>query len=197
MRSRALAALLLGTTLAACRERKRVEPIHVTVDTIPVSQVGDAGGAAPSAATPPSAREGTAITTTNGAVTMAVADDRVVVHLSDSLVRAVKASMDSSGARDSGSFGGMIARIAQTAVSSALSKPLAYPLDEIEDARYDASYDGGAIRLRFRGGEKRVIESTKVDDRPLLASFAPEDARRFVAAVREAKARQARARRPR
>ena len=166
--------------LCACRERK-AEGIHVTVDTIPQST------AQPAAATPAHSTEragdSTAITTTNGAVTMALAGDKIVVHLSDSIVGQVRSKFDSGAARDSGSFGGMIARIAKSAVSSALATPVEYPLDDIEDA----SYDGESIRFRFRSGGKRAIENTKVDDRPLLASFPPDDARRFVEAVRAAK----------
>ena len=179
-----LLAVPVAAGLAACGERS--EERAPAADTTAAAQV-----AAPSAE--PSRQEaglGTAITTTNGAVTMALAEDRIVVRLSDSLVGQVRSKFDSGAARDTGSFGGMIARMAKSAVSEALGTPVSYPLDEIEDA----TYDGEAIRFRFKDGSKRVIESTKVDDRPLLESFAPDDARRFVEAVRAAKGRRTEAR---
>jgi hypothetical protein len=184
-----LSVVALAVAAAACREREKAE--EITVDTVAVTQVTAVPAAAPAAA--PSGHEGeqgTAITTTNRAVVMALVGDRIVVHLSDSIVGKVRSAFDSGAARDSGSLGGMIARMAQSAVGSALSTPVAYPLDEIEDA----SYDGEAIHFRFRDGSKRAIESTKVDNRPLLASFAPDDARRFVEAVRVAKGRRTEAR---
>ena len=181
----ALALLVLTVGLAACGERAE----QAAADSAATAQASvPPPSTAPSAdAARPAEDAGTAITTTNGAVTMALAGDRIVVHLSDSLVGQVRSKFDSGAAKDSGSFGGMIARIAKSAVSSALATPIEYPLTEIEDA----SYDGEAIRFRFTGDAKRAIEHTKVDDRPLLASFAPDDARRFVEAVRAAKGRQA------
>lgn len=179
-----LLALPVAAGLAACGER--AEERAPAADTTAAAQVS-APASDPSR---PEAGGGTAITTTNGAVTMALAEDRIVVRLSDSLVGQVRSKFDSGAARDTGSFGGMIARMAKSAVSEALGTPVSYPLDEIEDA----SYDGEAIRFRFKDGSKRVIESTKVDDRPLLESFAPDDARRFVEAVRAAKGRRTEAR---
>lgn len=192
----ALVPLVAGLSvgLAACGGGEREEEAaRAIADSVVAAQVAAPGGATPAAdqpSQPEFANEESAITTTNGGVTMAIAGEKLVVHLSDSVVGQVRAKMDSGSAHDSGSFGGMIARMAKSAVATGLTTALSYPLSEIQDARYE----DGAIRFTFADGSKRAIENTKVDDRPLLASFAESDARRFVAAVKAAKGRRPEAR---
>lgn len=153
--------------------------MRVTVDTVPVSQQA---GASPDPGTAASARdESPTITTSNGAVSMALADDRIVVRLSDATLDQVRREMTAEGGRrDSTSLGGRIEGMVKSAVEGALSKEIDYPLAEIEDVRYE----DGTIRFTFRGRGRRMIEQTQVDDRPLLESFEPADARRFVDAVK-------------
>ena len=48
----------------------------------------------------------------------------------------------------------------------------------------------GAIRFAYHDRHALSFEDFKADNRPVLESFDPADAKRFVAAVREAKERR-------
>jgi hypothetical protein len=182
VRFRTLAsALLLPAALGACRERKEEEGLKIRIDT-------GAAVAPPAAAPSPSfstdTAGGVAIRTTDGNVEMALRNDRVQVGLSEKVLSEVRQKMatDSSG-QPSGSLGGMIKGIVGNAVQGALATRLEYPVDEIEDI----SYDGERMHLVVRGKGPQ-IEHMDVNKRPVMESFAPDDARRFVEAVRAAKA---------
>jgi hypothetical protein len=188
-----LAAGLLALSACGRGDREReAEPLRVVVDTVPVAAPPAAGAGVGPGSDPvavgttraATSAESTTITTTDQAVTMALVGDRVVVRLSDQALTRVRGKLAAdSGREPSGSLGGSIERMVKSAVEETLSRPVEYALDEIEDVRYE----GGAIRFDFRGRRDRLVEQVKMDDRPLLESFAPADAQRFVAAVRAAK----------
>jgi hypothetical protein len=148
---------------------------------------GQATGGAPAESAAP---EQAGMTTTDGAVRMALVGDRVVVGLSDSIVGQIRGKLDTSAAPDTGrgvasSLGNIIKGAVKSAVGGALGTKVEYPLSEIEEL----SYDGTRLHLVVRGkGEQ--LDNTNVNNRPLLESFRPEDARRFVEAVRAAKGAQ-------
>jgi hypothetical protein len=178
IRSTALAAAALS--LAACRDRSSDE-------RAPASAAPPAA-ASPSAA-PASDASGSfgdakmTITTTDGNVSMSLLDDAIAYHLSDRLLAKVHTDMDTSTARDTSGIGGFIARTVKSAVGSALSTQMKIPLADIEDIRYE----DGAIRMTMRNRKHFDPDDVNVDKRPLLESFSPDDARRFVDAVRRAK----------
>ena len=82
------------------------------------------------------------------------------------------------------SFGNIIKGAVRSAVTGALATRIEYPLSDVDEI----SYDGG--RLRLVVGGKEQLDNARVNDRPLLESFPPDQARRFVEAVRSAKAAQ-------
>jgi hypothetical protein len=56
------------------------------------------------------------------------------------------------------------------------------PVKEIEDA----TYENGEIHFDYRSDRKLKFHSFKNDGRSPMTNFAPEDAERFVEAVRDA-----------
>lgn len=126
------------------------------------------------------------ITTTDGAMRLALLSDRVSLGLSDSLLASVRHTIDSSSSKKDGGLVGDFARGITSKVSSMLGKRVERPLSEIEDVRYE----GGAIVFTFSGGKPFVgfdnIKSGKDNGKPVLQQFAPADAERFVAATRAA-----------
>jgi hypothetical protein len=183
VRYRSLSLALVALTACGREERKPEPSFRVTVDT------GAAVATPPAAATPSATPESpgdVAIRTTDGNVEMALRNDRVLVGLSDKVLGEVrqKLATDSAG-KSSGSLGGMIKGIVSSTVQGALATRLDYPVEEIEDV----SYDGQRMHLVVRGKGPQ-LEHMDVNKRPLLESFAPDDARRFVEAVRAAKARR-------
>ena len=129
------------------------------------------------------------ITTPDNGIQLALAGDTVWMGLSDSVRTVARTEMDSGvkRAKDKGGLGGEIARIVTGTVDRALGTRVAYSLDEIEDV----SYADGAIAFRYRNGAHALsFESVKSNNRPVLESFPPADAERFVAAVRARKDRR-------
>jgi len=120
----------------------------------------------------------------DSSVDMAVVGQQIIVRLSDKTMEKVRRETDTMGIKDSG-FGGSIERLVKRTVQSALAQQYTYPLSEVRDARYE----DGAIVLDVNGHEPRLLANTKVNNRKLLESFRPDDARRFVAAVNAKKGR--------
>ena len=113
----------------------------------------------------------------DSSVDMAVVGQQIIVRLSDKTMEKVRRETDTMGIKDSG-FGGSIERLVKRTVQSALAQQYTYPLSE-----------DGAIVLDVNGHEPRLLANTKVNNRKLLESFRPDDARRFVAAVNAKKGR--------
>jgi hypothetical protein len=132
------------------------------------------------------------ITSENGAVSMGLGQDAVWMQLSDSVrqLASAKLARDSAASqgRDKGSaLGAMIERTVKQSVHSMLNKRIDVPLSSIEDVRYE----DGEIVFDYAGSRPLLnFESVKVDDRKVLQSFPPDEAQRFVAAVRAAKRSQ-------
>jgi hypothetical protein len=124
------------------------------------------------------------ITSRGGEVDLMLLGDRIVVGLSDSVLAKVRSETDTSDLDADGGLGASLEKYVKSTVQNALSKRMDYPLSEIEDARYE---DGRIVFDYVDGANFTMIESTKNDDTPLLASFSEEDSRRFVAAVKARK----------
>jgi hypothetical protein len=118
------------------------------------------------------------IVNTDSTVEMALIGQNIVVRLSDKIMARVRHDIDTSALRDSG-IGSSIERLVKSTVASALNQQLQYPLSEVREARYE----NGAIKLDVSGRQPRAFSSTKVGGRPLMETFRPDDAQRFVNAV--------------
>lgn len=124
------------------------------------------------------------ITSRGGEIDLMLLGDRIVVGLSDSVLAKVRSETDTSDLDADGGLGASLEKYVKSTVQKTLSKRVDYPLSEIEDARYE---DGRIVFDYVDGANFTMIESTKNDDNPLLASFSAEDSKRFVAAVKARK----------
>jgi hypothetical protein len=123
------------------------------------------------------------ITTYDGNVDLGLDRDTVFMRLSDRVLTKARKGLDTQTTADG--FGAWIEKTVKGKVAEALQHRIAYPLDDIDDVRYEH----GAIRFTYRDRHPLSFEELKIDKRPVLESFTPDDARRFVAAVRAAKRR--------
>ena len=64
-------------------------------------------------------------------------------------------------------------------MQGAIGTRVSFPVSAVREARYD----GEMIVFEWAGEPRKLFDNTKIDGKPLLASFAPEDSRRFVDAV--------------
>lgn len=124
------------------------------------------------------------ITSRGGEVDLMLLGDRIVFGLSDSVLAEVRSKTDTTQLDADGGLGASIERLVKSTVQSALSKRVDYPLSDIEDVRYER---GRIVFDYVDGASFKLIEGTKNDDIPLLASFSEEDSKRFVAAVKARK----------
>ncbi len=126
-----------------------------------------------------------AITTRDGNVVLALTkSNTVAMRLSDSLRQHVDAEVAKEFGKDSAAsaFGRWVHRTTANLVSKGMGIEFSIPVREIEDARYE----DGEIRFEYRSERRLKFHSFKSDGRSPMTEFAPEDAERFVEALRGA-----------
>jgi hypothetical protein len=126
-----------------------------------------------------------AITTRDGNVVLALTkSNNVAMRLSDSLRQHVDAEIAKDFNKDSAqsAFGRWVQRTTANLVSKGMGMEFSVPVREINDVRYE----DGEIRFEYRKDRKLKFHSFKNDGRSPMRGFTPEDAERFVEAVREA-----------
>ena len=119
------------------------------------------------------------IQTTSGELDMALVGDTISAGLAPDALAKVRRETDTARVSSSG-IGGSIERMVKSTVQSAVSSRVAFPVSAVKDVRYR----DGAIEFEWNERPTRLFEQTKVNGKPFLASFAPQDAERFVDAVR-------------
>ena len=126
------------------------------------------------------------IVTTNGGIDLALIGDSISTGLSPAALRKVKEETDTSKVSGTG-FGASIEKMVKDKVQGAIGTRVSFPVSAVREARYD----GQKIVFEWNGEPRKIFDNTKIDGKPLLASFSPEDSRRFVDAVnaRNGKAR--------
>ena len=118
------------------------------------------------------------IVTTNGGVDLALIGDSVSTGLSPSAMKKVHEETDTLKVSGSG-FGASIEKMVKGTVQGAIGTRVSFPVSAVREARYD----GRQIVFEWAGEPRKIFDNTKIDGKPLLASFAPDEARRFVDAV--------------
>ena len=118
------------------------------------------------------------IVSTSGGVDLALIGDSISTGLSPSTLKKVHEETDTSKV-SGGGFGASIERMVKGTVQGAIGTRVSFPVSAVREARYD----GEKIVFEWAGEPRKLFDNTKIDGKPLLASFAPEDSRRFVDAV--------------
>lgn len=118
------------------------------------------------------------IVTTNGGVDLALIGDSISTGLSPSALKKVREETDTARVTGSG-FGASIEKMVKGTVQGAIGTRVSFPVSAVRQARYD----GEKIVFEWAGEPRKIFDNTKIDGKPLLASFTPEESRRFVDAV--------------
>jgi hypothetical protein len=127
------------------------------------------------------------ITTADSTMQLGLVGDTVLMQFGEKLRQKLRAGLDTTHPRSSNRFVAAIERMVMRKVSSALGRRLVRPLAEIDSV----TLDGNLIRFSYRDRRGFSFEDMKNDDRSVLESFRPADARQFVAAVRARKTQRA------
>jgi len=118
------------------------------------------------------------IVATNGGIDLALIGDSISSGLSPAALKKVHEETDTARVTGTG-FGASIEKMVKGTVQGAIGTRVSFPVSAVRQARYD----GEKIVFEWEGEPRKIFENTKVDGKPLLASFSPEEARRFVDAV--------------
>jgi hypothetical protein len=122
----------------------------------------------------------------DSAVDLILVGDKILGGLSPKTVAKIKDKLSTSGSQDTSGIGASISQIVKKSVAGAIGTHAVFPLSDIRDIRYE----NGQIVFDWKdGGKHQVFGNTKVDGENVSNSFRPEDAQRFVAAVRARMAR--------
>ena len=159
----------------------------VSVNAKVASSGGTSGEAKPSFS---EASDGSvSMTSTDGAAVMSLRHDSVVVAFSDSIRNVVKTEVaksmkEEAKDKDEGAVAELIKGVVQKSVTAGLGeifdKSRGFPVSSVKDVRYE----DGAIRFDYVKEPAWTFKDMKLDKRPILESFHPADAARFVGAVR-------------
>jgi hypothetical protein len=136
-----------------------------------------------SASANPTLRDGDIrIVSTDSGVDMALIGDTISAGLSQQALAKVRRETDTSAVKGDG-FGASIEKMVKGTVQSAIGTRAKFPLSSVQDVRYE----GGKLVFVWNGKPQNVLGHTKVNDKDMLQAFSPEDAQRFVDAVRARK----------
>ena len=117
---------------------------------------------------------------TDGAqLDLALTGDTISAGLAGTALAKAQHATDTAGVHATG-LGGSIERMVKSTVRSAVAHRVSFPVSDVRDVRYE----DGEIRFDWNHKPTGLFEQTKVNGKPFLASFRPEDAERFVDAVR-------------
>ncbi len=137
--------------------------------------VGDAG-ALVRGGDPPLGPGDVRVVSTDGALVLALLGDTVRMRLGDSVTAKLRREVE-AGADSASGFGGFVARTVKGAVGGAMAEAARFavrvPVTEVRELRYE----DGELRFGSDRGRRKHKEHTS-------ARFAPDDAERFIRAVR-------------
>jgi hypothetical protein len=166
----ALASLLL---LAACSDRSRESgrtdtgATHVSITS-----------RTPSADAAPLAAGDVRIVTTDGGMDLALIGDTISSGLSPGAIEKARHETDTAAVTGTG-FGADLEKMVKGTVQKAIGTRAVFPIADVREVRYD----GHALEFEWAGKPPQVYSSMKVNGKPFLESFAPDDAKRFADAV--------------
>ena len=122
------------------------------------------------------------IVSVDSQVDLVLARDSISGGLSQKMLATVRQRVDTAGVKSTG-LAGSIEKMVKSSVNSAIATRAGFPLSAVKDVRYA----GGKLQFDWNGKAPRMFENTKVNEKPVLESFRPEDAQHFVEAVRARK----------
>jgi hypothetical protein len=124
---------------------------------------------------------------TDSSVDLVLKGNEILAGLSPVMVAKIRNQLDTSASQDTSGLGASISQIVKKSVAGAIGTHAAFPLSDIRDIRYE----GQQIVFDWKdGGHHQIFGGTKVNGGRVSNSFRPEDADRFIEAVRARMARR-------
>lgn len=126
------------------------------------------------------------ITNPDSSMQLGMVRDTVLMQFGEKTRRQLRRDLDTANIESQNGIGAAIERAVKRKVGAMLGRRLVVPLSAIDSVYLD----GDRIVFDYRDRRGFNFDSMKNDDRPVLASFRPADARRFVEAVQARKAQR-------
>jgi hypothetical protein len=117
----------------------------------------------------------------DSSVDLVLSGNNILAGLSPQTVEKVKREMDKKADRDTSGFAGSITQIVKSSVAGAIGTHAVYPLADMRDIRYE---DGQIVFEAKDGKQHDLFGNTKINGNKVSNAFRPDDAQRFVEAVR-------------
>ncbi len=169
----ALAFLACATVFTGCRHRDR-DDVHVVMRD-PNSKPDSLG--------PGDVR----VFNADSSVQLELLGSWISAGLSDKTLERVKRETDTAGSRDSG-LGGAIASIVKSTVAKTIGMRIQYPVADVQDVKYE----NGTLVFVWKNGHKHdFFQNSKVNGRKTDETFTPQEAQKFIAAVKDRMAERA------
>lgn len=122
------------------------------------------------------------IVTADSGVDLMLVRDSISGGLSEATLAKIRQSVDTTSVKSTG-IGASIEKLVKSTVTSAVGTRVVVPLSAVKDVRYEE----GRLQFDWNGKPTKIFDNTKVNGKPVMESFRPDDARRFVDAVRARK----------
>jgi len=165
-----LAAVLL---VAACSDRSRdAERADTARAHVAISNQSASADATPLAA------GDVRIVTTDSGMDLALIGDTISSGLSPYAIAKARHETDTAAVTGTG-FGADLEKMVKGTVQKAIGTRVVFPVADVKEVRYD----GRTLVFVWEGKPPQVYSSMKVNGKPFLESFAPDDAQRFADAV--------------
>ncbi|HYC51713.1 MAG TPA: hypothetical protein VEB19_11440 [Gemmatimonadaceae bacterium] len=117
----------------------------------------------------------------DSSVNLILQGPNVLAGLSPKTIERVRAEMQESMADDTAGLGGSIAQLVKKTVSGAIGTHAVYPVRDMREIEYTS---GRIVVTRRDGTTDEIFSSVKRNEQKVSETFVPEDAQRFVEAVR-------------
>lgn len=117
-------------------------------------------------------------------VNLILRGQEILAGLSPQMRAKIQEEITQSASSETTGFGGAIANVVRSTVASAIATHAAWSLRDIRDIEYS---DNRIYLIRNDGRRSELLGSVKTNDEKVSQTFAPEDAKRFVEAVRARK----------
>ena len=120
----------------------------------------------------------------DSSVTLLLRGSEVLAGLSPQMRAKITQQVTQSTSDDTAGMGAAIANVVRSTVASAIAHQAVFPLRDIREIEYE---HGQIVLVRNNGHRVELLDDVKTDGERISRSFAPEDAARFVEAVRARK----------
>ena len=117
----------------------------------------------------------------DSAVDLILMGDKILAGLSPKTVAKVKSELDNSASQDTSGLGASISQIVKKSVAGAIGTHAVFAISDIRAIRYE--HDQIVFDWKD-GGQHQLFGNTKVNGNKVSNTFRPDDAERFIEAVR-------------